>query len=235
MKLCVVIFAVCASSALAGDNVFTPPAGCTGFLTVQQANCKVAQYWTCEKDPDGIQWRADIGQTSVTYLGKIDAEAQWLESYDFSPSRQTNLQQPASDPANLTELLATGVDSYDFIIVDAKTQQRTRVVGYDRIVEYNVTVDGEPLHRTEFSARFVNPGSNTALLNVSGREYVSAKHRRFFGGPRTREMGDRKVVVDSSPIEFIYPGEDGFFASTPLYGCSLEMASLSAALKGPKP
>ena len=229
------LLALSGTPVLADGSVFYPPQGCTGYLSVQQANCKVSHYWTCEQDPQGVQWRADLGRGAVTFVGKIDAEAQWLESYDFSPIRQSNLSLPATDPASLTELLGTGVDSFDFIIVDPETRVRTRVVGYDRIVERDVTVDGEPLHRTEFSVRFVNPGSDTAHMEVSGNEYVSATHRRFFGGPRTHTSGGRTTRADSSPVDFLYPGEDGFFAKTPLYGCSLDMASLSEPARGPKP
>lgn len=232
----VLVLLVCLSTpAVADGSLFYPPQGCTGYLTVQQANCTVSQHWTCEKDPQGVKWRADMRQSRVVYVSKTDKETQWLESYDFSPIRQSDLVQPATDPASLTELLNTGVDSFDFILVDQTTRTRTRVVGYDRITEYDVSIDGEPLHRTEFSVRFVNPGSATAQLEVEGSEYVSATHRRFFGGLRTRTSDGPSEVVDSTPVQFIYPGEDGFFAKTPLYGCSLEMAFLSDPSKGPKP
>ena len=42
------------------QNVFTPPEGCTGFLTVQARNCSVSNYYKCAADPAGHQWRADF-------------------------------------------------------------------------------------------------------------------------------------------------------------------------------
>jgi len=209
-----------AAAAAQSDGVFMPPPGCAGTLTVQSANCEVSNIYVCEADPEGHNWRMVFDREGPLFLSKIDAETQWLESYDFAPGRQNILRVPADDPASLTELLATGIDTYDF--VQSMDGQIVRIVGYDRLTGDDTVIDGEPLLGTEFSARY--EGFSGTYLRVEGREYVSVRHRRFIGGTITRIVGDVRTEEDQSPVEFIYPGEDGFFTETPLYGCAAQVA-----------
>ena len=75
--------------ALAGT--FTPPKGCTANLTVQSRGCIVSQFYTCEGDKTGDQWRADYDADGPFFLSKIDSVAQWLESYEFNPTTTANV------------------------------------------------------------------------------------------------------------------------------------------------
>lgn len=77
-------FLLLTTPALAGS--FTPPEGCTTFLTVQSRGCYVANYYRCEADTPGDQWRADFDQQGPFYLSRINSETQWVESYD--PTRR---------------------------------------------------------------------------------------------------------------------------------------------------
>ena len=54
---------VLAVDAQAGT--FTPPEGCTAFLTVQSRQCRVSNYYTCSGDAPGDQWRQDFDQEGV--------------------------------------------------------------------------------------------------------------------------------------------------------------------------
>ncbi|MEM8577894.1 MAG: hypothetical protein AAGF60_08600 [Pseudomonadota bacterium] len=201
-------------------EVFVPPEGCTGTLTVQSANCQVSNIYVCDADVAGHNWRMVFDREGALFLSKIDAETQWLESYDFDPGRRNVLRQPADDPARLTELLETGTDSYDF--VQSMGGDIVRIVGFDRLTGDDAVIDGEPLLGTEFSARY--EGFSGTYLRVEGREYVSVRHRRFIGGTITRIIGDTRRDEDQSPVEFVYPGEPGFFTQTPLYGCAAQVA-----------
>lgn len=210
-----------------GDRYY-PPEGCVGVVTTQNRDCQVNNIYTCEADPPGTSWRLKFDRQGPVFLSQIDYETQWLASYDLFPSRRETLRQPADDPASLTELLANGIDTYDFMVTG--THGTTRVVGFDRLTGDDVVIDGEPLLGTEFSMRYESTTGRD--LQVQGREFVSVKHRRFFPGPVTLTQGAEKEEHDRTPIEFIYPGEPGFFTKTPLYECEASLASFHPATKG---
>jgi hypothetical protein len=214
-------------AAQQGDT-YVPPEGCTGVLTIQTRGCAVSNIYTCAADRPGESWRLQFEQGGPVFLSKIDAETQWLESYDMSPPQREVLQQPATDPASLTELLETGIDTYDFI--QTSDQRVTRIVGYDRLTGEDVVIDGEPLLGTEFNVRYES--SLGRDLEVAGREYVSVKHRRFISGVSVRTQGSQSEERDMTPVEFIYPGEPGFFAKTPLYDCAASLARFVPPMKG---
>ena len=162
------------------------------------------------------------------FLSKIDSETQWLESYDLFPTRREVLVQPAPDPASLTELLETGTDSYDF--VQRSEDGPTRVVGFDRLTGDEVVIDGEPLLVTEFQAR--HETTSGTILELTGNEYVSVRHRRFLGGTYSGTGPNGSFESDGSPVDFIYPGEPGFFTKTPLYDCESSLARYVPTVKG---
>lgn len=210
---------------------FHPPQGCTGKLTVQSRGCELDNIWTCEADAPGENWRAVFTAEGLVYLSKIDAETQWLETYDMFPTSSERLVQPAPDPASLTELLETGTDTYDFRMQTSVGP--VRYVGFDRLTGEQVAIDGEPLLPTEFRAEVTPPDG--ATYTVHGNEYVSVTHRRFIGGTRTYTEADgTSWDVDNSPVEFIYPGEPGFFSRVPEYDCDATLARFTRFQKGPQ-
>ena len=217
-----------ATSARA-QNVFTPPEGCTGFLTVQARNCSVSNYYKCAADPAGHQWRADFEVDGViTYLGLIDAQAQWIESYDFFPSNRDVTELPASDPMMFDELSKNGLDSFDF-------QQRrddgrvSRVTGMDRLTGKTIIIDGQPLLETEFVARETHL-DGTLIYEARGSEFIHLEFRNFFAGRAVVTLGGEggEFQRDGTPIDFIFPGEDGFFSPNPEYDCETILSGLTA-------
>jgi len=225
----IALFAVLPALALAqDDDRYYPPNGCTGVFTVQNRGCVVNNIYTCAADQPGDSWRLMFDREGPVFLSKIDYETQWLESYDLFPARREILRQPADDPASLTELLETGIDTYDFI--QTSEQRVTRVVGFDRLTGDDVLIDGEALLGTEFSARYENSFGRD--LEVTGREYISVKHRRFISGITTLTWEGETEERDRTPVDFIYPGEPGFFSKTPLYDCEASLARLQTDTKG---
>ncbi|SLN70964.1 hypothetical protein ROA7023_03489 [Roseisalinus antarcticus] len=211
---------LCAGPAVA-QQVFTPPQGCTGTLTVQYTSCMVTNVWTCDDEPDGMQWVAMFGPDGPSQVRQVDAEFQWLVTYYFNPSGTRRMQTPAPDPESLTELFATGYDTYDFTVVPEGSAP-LRYVGFDEITGDTV-IDGEPLKTTSFGMTVYDTGGN-AIYSLSGNQYASERHRLFFLG-ESWDPSAPADVTDSAPMEFIYPGEAGFFSPNPLYGCDMMMSS----------
>lgn len=227
--LCLSVLSALPAAGLAGT--FSPPKGCTAYLTVQARNCTVTHHWTCEADAPGEKWSGEITPAGLVYLGKIDAEAQWIASYYLTSNQEETLILPAKDPASLRELIENGVDTYDFTL--STPNGVNRVVGYDRILERDVFLDGQDLHRTEYSIRITDEAGELVFA-AEGSEYVSEAHGRFFSGAG-EVTGPEAYSYNDTPVDFITPGAPGFLSDTPLYGCDAQTARFELNKKDPKP
>jgi hypothetical protein len=214
---------------LALAQTFTPPEGCTGFLTVQARQCRVSNHYRCAADAPGDQWRADFDQEGVFFVSRIDSETQWVESYDMFPTVRQTLDAGPADPASFTELL-TGADSFDFGL-SKDNGERSRVTGFDRLTGKTVVIDGITLQQTAFEFTETSIGG-TVLRRARGFEYIHPEWRLFFAGPSEWgmvEAEDEWLPVDGSPVQFIFPGEPGFFATEPLFECDALMSEAPSA------
>ena len=215
-----------ATPAFAGT--FSAPEGCNLTLTVQSRGCTVSHFYSCEKDPKGNQWRADFGYEGQFYLSMIDRETQWVESYDIdpmggnAPAKET-LDANSRDPASLSELAETGLDSFDFNLTK-ESGERTRVVGFDKLTGKNVVIDGVTLRQTEYEYTQTDM-EGTVLRHSKGREYISEEFRSFFSGHSEWQAEDGSfITIEGAPISFILPGEPGFASTTPLFECDAQMS-----------
>ena len=57
-------------------------------------------------------------------------------------------------------------------------------------------------------------------------EYVSPKHRVFFGGSNVQRTNKGTKFFNFSPLEFLLPNEVGFLADVPKFGCESIMSRL---------
>ncbi len=215
MKPLMIFGMLLAATPLAAQQTFATPDGCTAKLTVQHKGCVLVNVWTCEADDEGDQWMTLIGEAGLFSLQRVDAEFQWLESYKVTGSEK--LDQPAPDPASLSELLQNQVDTFDFTLITDQGPQRN--VGYDQLTGETVEIDGETLYRTLYEGKTFDAEGNEIEAN-GGRQYVSEKHRLFLLG-EAWDAATPDQVTDLSPVEFIYPGEAGFFVDRPKYECGV--------------
>ena len=215
-------FLLLTTPALAGS--FTPPEGCTTFLTVQSRGCYVANYYRCEADTPGDQWRADFDQQGPFYLSRIDSETQWVESYESNPTVRQTLDPDPADPASFTTLLQTGTDTFDFALTK-DNGEHTTVKGYDKLTGKTMMIDGIMLEQTEFDYTETDAAGNV-LRQSSGNEYIKRDWRNFFSGTSQWMQPDgTSLPLDGTPVQFILPGEKGFAATQPLFQCDAVMSS----------
>lgn len=230
MRLAFATLALAASPALAGT--FTPPEGCTAHLTIQSRGCIVSHFYTCEADPKGNQWRADFGFDGLFYESMIDSETQWVESFEIDPSSpngkiKETLDPNPRDPASFSELVATGLDSFDFNLTK-ETGEKTHVTGFDKLTGKTTTIDGVPLSETEYEYTQTDADGNV-LRHSKGHEFISEEFRTFLSGTSEWQNEDGSwVTLNGAPITFSRPGEPGFGATVPLFECEGQMSSLSA-------
>ena len=216
--------AVPATAQSAMPGVFSPPPGCTGWLTVQSRGCRVSNHYRCEADAPGDQWRADFDQEGIFFVSRIDRETQWIESFDMFPTtRQILLPDPA-DPASFSTLLSTGIATFDFgLAEDGGSQSAVR--GFDRLTGRSVTIDGVTLEETEFDYTETAP-DGSVVHKARGNEYINRDWRLFLSGISEFEGPDGMLPVDGTPRQFIFPGEPGFFTTEPIFDCDATMSGL---------
>ncbi|MBN7786455.1 hypothetical protein JYP51_16125 [Ponticoccus gilvus] len=204
--------------ALAGA-LFEPPAGCAVYLTTQNRGCRVVNHYSCPAVHPDHRWSHRFVPGSGAWVSRIDGDAQWVESGPEAEPDWMRTQWPVEDSGSVSELIETGVDAYDFI-QRSRSGITERVSGFDKVIG-EVVVDGEPLLRTQFEATYRDV-NGSVTRQVRGEEYVSAKHGRFFGD-RLIEMRDGREIARHSrgPVEFVYPGEEGFRSLDPQYDCDV--------------
>lgn len=220
MKAAVLILA--ATSAQAG-GVFQVPTGCDGAMTVQTRDCSVSHFYRCAANPGDLH-RVDLSETGITYMGRTDAEARWLESVDAEPGSRRVLGTER-DPMRLSELMENGIDSYDIDMVLEDGRVR-RVMGYDALTGASARIDGVDLLVTEFQMTIETQGTPGTWV-FKGNEYVMPDMGVFLGGIDRVETPDGTFDTDSTPMEFAFPGDDGFMAMRPVHGCGLQTAALA--------
>ncbi|MFN3936811.1 MAG: hypothetical protein ACK4KW_04455 [Gemmobacter sp.] len=218
--------AACSGVAVA-SGAFAPPEGCTGFLTVQSRNCKLSNHYICEGDPPGDQWRVDFGQYGPYFVSRIDRETQWVESISLTDGLRTVLLPDPVDPASFSGLLVTGTDTFDFRQLRDDGLE-TRVRGFDTLTGRKVVIDGVTLEETSFEFR-ETLADGTQIARARGREYISREWRMFLSGPSEWDDGEGWLPMDFSPVEFIRPGEPGFFSTQPKYECDALMSQADPA------
>ncbi|MBI1170944.1 hypothetical protein GC209_06050 [bacterium] len=227
MKCLALPLLMLAAPAFAGT--FTPPSGCTTKLTVQSRGCIVSQFYTCEADAPGDQWRADFGGNGPFFLSKIDAEAQWLESYEFDPQTKETMDANPPDPASFSELLAKGLDTFNFSLSKSDGTHST-VKGFDKLTGQTAVIDGVTLKQTEYEYTQTDD-NGTVMRHSRGHEYISEEWRTFFSGHSEYENEDGSWTPgDNAPVKFIRPGKPGFGATLPLFECDDQMSSLPGGL-----
>jgi len=211
-------------------NQWAAPEGCEVFLTVQSNECRVSNHYRCSGDAPGDQWRADFDQEGIFFQSRINAEAEWVESYELNPTVKQELQPGALDPASFSNLLSTGRDDFIFSL-RKDTGEDSDVRGYDRLTGRTFVIDGITLSETEYS--FEESDAAGAVLRQSrGNEYIHPEWRLFFSGPSEWWDGTQWLPMDGSPVAFIFPGEPGFATTEPLFNCDPVLSQLPHSRKG---
>ena len=216
------ILAVVASPVAAQS--FSPPEGCTGYLTVQSKSCVVSNHMRCEMDDTGDNRRVDFGETGFEYSGRTNAESQWVESYYPNSESYEVLGPDPVKPASFSALLETGISEYDFTAVD-QNGEVFRFIGVDRLTGEEVEIDGVMLKRTAYEIRLEDAEGSVSWMS-RGSEFVNPEWGIFLSGTGISLVpGQDETDEDNTPVEFIFPGEPGFFSTQPPFGCGVVMSS----------
>jgi len=226
IRMILAIVVLTGTPAAAQTTTFSIPPNCSAYVTIQQKSCIVSHHFTCDGDPEGYQRRADFDEQGMVYLGTIDAETQWIESYYPLSNVIERLLDGATDPVSFSDLIATNLDTYDFR-TESPDVGLFHYVGSDRLTGDTVTIDGVTLEVTEFKITTYD-AEGTEMWRAAGNEFINRDWRMFIGGTST-QIGDSGTFDnDDTPMEFAFPGDAGFLSYTPKYGCGAVISSAPA-------
>lgn len=209
----------------AAAQQFSLPATCEAYLTIQNTSCTVSHYFRCAEDQNGEQRRATMDEEGLSYVGRINSEAEWLESFHLRSGRTERLSIPSVDAMSMTTLLAEQADTWDFS-TDSAQLGVSQYVGMDRLTGESVVIDDVTLLRTEFSLIAYNEAGDE-IWRSEGAEFVNPDWRMFIGGQSSYTTSDDRYDNDDTPVEFIFPDEPGFLSVNPKFGCGVQMSSFT--------
>ena len=204
-------------------DVFDLPEGCSAYLTIQTEACSVDHIFTCEGDAEGTQRRVSIGENGLSYVGQIDSETQWLESLHLGSGHAEQLSEEVTDRASFSELVESGIDTYDFTTESEEVGQ-TRYVGQDSLTGQQVTIDGVTLDETQYNITAYD-ADGEVKWSAEGNEYISQRFRMFLSGSSTITTERGSFDNEDNPVEFIFETEAGFLSKFPKYGCGETLSS----------
>lgn len=210
------------AAAQSGGNTVELPTGCNAYLTVQSESCSVDHHFTCEGDPTGHQRRVSMDERGLTYVGEIDAETQWINSFQVLSGHRERLESSPVEPASLSDLIEYGVDDYDFRTLSAEIGE-TRYVGQDTLTGRQITIDGVTLDETTYDITAYDEAGNE-VWSAQGNEFISRDWRMFISGTGTITTPDGSFDRADRPVEFIFPGEPGFLSANPKHGCGVAVS-----------
>lgn len=207
---------------------FSLPANCEAYLTVQNRSCEVDHHFRCDGDPMGDKSRVSLSESGMVYMGTVDDETQWITSHHIVSGRTEELESKPAERASFSDLIATGVDDYDFVTLSPDVGA-TRYVGRDTLTGKQVVIDGVTLDQTTYDVTaYAADGSE--LWQSQGNEFISREWRMFLSGKGMVTTPTDTYQTDGTPVQFIAPGESGFLSIKPKFGCGALMSSFEVTL-----
>ena len=201
---------------------FSLLAGCEAYLTVQNSDCVVSHYFRCAEDLAGEQNHVSFPENNTIYMGTIDQEAQWIFSHHIADEITETLELTPFDRASFSDLMAMGVDDFDFRTMSPEVGV-TRYVGRDTLTGNQVVIDGVTLDETLYDlTAYLEDGSQT--WQSQGHEFISRDRRMFLSGKGSITTLSDTFETDGTPVQFITPGEPGFLSIKPEFGCGVLMS-----------
>jgi hypothetical protein len=206
----------------AQSDIFVPPPGCVGFLTVQSRQCEMANYYRCNAINPDHRWRALFNAEGLIYIGRLASEGAWIELIDLVEDTKETITVDSPDIPSFTTLIEAGADQYVYYLVD-NSGSKSRLVGTDRLTGKSIVIDGIRLDEVDF--RFEEYTLDNDLIeNGFGQQFIVPEWKMFFSGLEYWGEGADAEPVDNTPVQFIFPGEKGFFSTRPLFDCEMAIS-----------
>lgn len=234
------LYAIAAVAALGAPVAataasFSAPQGCETFLTVQSKQCAVANLYRCAAEPEGSFWEVLHSSEGLESVVSYDPDYQWLTAYYAWDGASETFVAPAEDAISKSTLMAEGIDTFRFTMARTAPgeDREITVVGADQLVGRETVIDDVTLEAVSTELRILSD-SGEVEYHARGFQYLSREFGLFFLGTEEVIGADGTATVyDSSPVEFIMPGEPGFGSTLPFYECDQQKAGFPPVAPGP--
>ena len=180
------------------------PGRCNAYLTVQSKSCLVSYFYTCHADTEGLKWRIDLDEQGEIYHAQTEAEALWLYALGMTSGISENLDETGStDQVSLTNLLQKDHDDFAFQMLSSSGEIIV-LRGKDQLTGQTVIIDDLLLLQTK-STMIATDAKGNFLWDTPATEYVSPKHRVFFGGYSAYRTDKVKKFFNFFHLNFYFP------------------------------
>ena len=201
-NLALVWFSAFAAGSAHAQNVL--PGGCNAYLTVQSKSCLVSYFYTCHADAEGLKWRIDLDEQGEIYHAQTEAEARWLYAVGMTSGISENLDETGStDQVSLTSLLQKDHDDFASQMLSSSGEIIV-LRGKDQLTGQTAIIDDLLLFQTK-STMMATDAKGNFLWDTPATEYVSPKHRIFFGSPNVYRTDKGKKFFNLFHLNFYFP------------------------------
>lgn len=189
------------------------PNQCRAFVTIQHEGCWLTKVWTCPGEPEGSRWLGEVVSNTDEYhfTRHFDPDGKELSVRSVVLSRPSEVAPRWSDPMSLSNLVSTGEETEQGHL-EFNGEWRPQSTVY-KLTGQTRRVDGVSFKVVDFSRRVAGPDGGTSTL-VGTMLYNSDIN------VLVQEATDLGGYEQNTPIvDIIHPGQPGFDAAVPLYGC----------------
>ncbi|MGH1369782.1 MAG: hypothetical protein ACRBCL_14305 [Maritimibacter sp.] len=207
---------------------FQAPKGCETFLTVQSRQCAVSNLYRCDKATDGSFWEVVYSGNGLESIVEYDGDYQWMNAYYAWDNANEIFKAPAEDRISRRDLMHEGIDTFRFDMHrTAPGEDRViTIVGADQLTDRTTVIDDVALEAVSTQLRILSADGEVEY-HARGVQFLSREYELFFlGTEEVFEADGSATVYDSSPVEFINPGEPGFGSTLPYFECEEQKAGL---------
>ncbi len=211
MKWTFCLLPMLAAPALAQDI----PPDCAPLVTIQSQGCFVRQVFTCASDSQPLRWAASYGPNGPISLTVMDLGGMPLVM-KIGKDKPRGTLDPFGDQADLAKALAGETDRFSYQIkFDDGTALWTS--GTFDLTGAEAKIDGRSLPEMRRIETMVYPdGSSSPELD--NRLVYDAELGLVINTTST-DHATGKLLMDRTPVDFLFPGEAGADSVVPLYGC----------------
>lgn len=191
------------------------PPGCTPLVTIQSQGCYVRQVFTCASDSQPLRWVASYGPQGPVSLAVLDLGGMPQVMMSGKDKPRGTLD-PEGDPADLAKVLSGETDSFGYRLAfdDGSALSTTGSLG---LTGAEVEIDGRSMTELQRIETVVYPNGTTSP-ELDNRLFYDAELGLLINTTST-ERATGKVLMDRTPVDFLFPGEAGADSVAPLYGC----------------
>ncbi len=209
----------------AATQSFDVPAGCQGFLTVQQQVCRVKHYFTCEGDPEGHRHIHTHTADGLIQHMVIDSHFNWVLVDFVGHARRFEVPNNVVGNDSLSILQRDGIYRFDDPLYDVMGDQRhaVRWIGANELTGQSRIIDGVQMLEVTHLSDFYD-ASGAIYAHYDAVQLLWPEYGLFLSWSWV-DQGSGEMLFDR-PIDLIFPGEPGFDQATPRYGCDALMSGL---------